>query len=481
MGDWQKPASQHYPWGFETDVEVESFPLGLNEDIIKRLSAVKNEPQWLLEFRLKAYAAWKKMSQPRWALVKHEPIDFQNLRYYAAPKKSQSIKSLDDLDPELKRTFERLGIPLSEQARLMGVAIDLVFDSVSLIQTQKKLLEEKGVIFCSISEAVQNYPDLVRRYLASVVPITDNYYAALNSAVFSDGSFVYIPKGVKCPVDLSTYFRMNTPQTGQFERTLIIADEGSQVNYLEGCTAPMRDEYQMHAAVVELVALDGAFINYSTVQNWYTGDERGQGGVYNFVTKRGLCAGQQSRIHWTQIEVGSAITWKYPSCILKGPESVGEFYSVALTQFHMQADTGTKMIHIGPKTRSRIVSKGISSHQSLNVYRGLVKVLPGASQARNFTQCDSLLVGSQSRAVTLPYVDVRAPDAIVEHEASVNRLSDEQLFYLQSRGLTKEQAIGLIVDGFCREVFQKLPLEFATEAVKLVQLKMEDSIGQWTG
>lgn len=469
---------REYRWGFTTDVETEVFPKGLSEDIIRQLSQKKGEPEWMLEIRLKAYRHWVSLSEPDWPDVSYERPQFQELSYYAAPKKKpDSPKKLEDLDPELLKTFERLGIPLSEQKRISGVAMDLVFDSVSVAQTQAEELEKVGVIFCSISEAIQKYPELIKKYFATVVPYTDNFYAALNTAVFSDGSFVYIPKGVRCPVDLSTYFRINAKETGQFERTLIIADEGSYVNYLEGCTAPQRDEYQLHAAVVELVALDHATINYSTVQNWYTGDKEGRGGVYNFVTKRGKCQGYRSKISWTQVESGSAVTWKYPSCVLLGDESEGEFYSVALTHDYMQADTGTKMIHIGKNTRSRIISKGISTGHSKNIYRGMVKFMPSAVGARNYSQCDSMLVGAHSQAVTIPYIEVKNPKTIIEHEASTSRVSEEQLFYLQSRGLSQEQAISMVVHGFCREVFQHLPMEFSVEAVKLIEMKLENSVG----
>ena len=469
---------QPYRWGFSTDIETEVFPKGLNEQIIRQISQIKGEPEWMLEIRLKAYRHWLTLQEPTWAEVSYEKPQFQELRYYAAPKKKpNSPKTLEELDPELLKTFERLGIPLSEQKRISGVAMDLVFDSVSVAQTQQEELEKLGVIFCSITEAIQKYPEMVKKYFATVVPYSDNYYAALNTAVFSDGSFVYIPKGVRCPIDLSTYFRINAKETGQFERTLIIADEGSFVNYLEGCTAPQRDEYQLHAAVVELVALDQATINYSTVQNWYTGDKEGHGGVYNFVTKRGKCQGYRSKISWTQVESGSAVTWKYPSCVLLGEESEGEFYSVALTHDYMQADTGSKMIHIGKNTKSRIISKGISTGHSTNIYRGLVKFMPSAVGARNYSQCDSMLVGPHSRALTIPYIEVKNPQTIIEHEASTSRVSEEQLFYLQSRGLSQEQAISMVVHGFCREVFQHLPLEFSVEAVKLIEMKLEHSVG----
>ncbi len=463
-----------YEHGFVSAVEEELVPPGLNEEIVRLISRKKNEPDWLLEFRLGALRAWQRKTEPRWALVRYPPIDYQSIRYYAAPKRWTAGEGLD---PEIVNTFERLGIPLDERRQLAGVAVDAVFDSVSVATTHQKLLEEHGIVFCSFSEAVQRVPELVRRHLGSVVPPADNFFAALNSAVFSDGSFCYIPPGVKCPVDLSTYFRINAAGTGQFERTLIIADRGSEVSYLEGCTAPMRDENQLHAAVVELVAYEEATIRYSTVQNWYPGDDEGRGGIYNFVTKRGECRGPRSRISWTQVEVGSAITWKYPSCILRGDDSVGEFYSVAFTNRRMQADTGTKMIHIGRRTRSTIVSKGISAGESVNTYRGLVQVLPGAEQARNHSQCDSLLIGNRCSANTFPVVESENRTAIIEHEATTSRISEDQLFYLQSRGVDPETARSLIVNGFCREVFKQLPLEFAVEAVKLLEIKMEGSIG----
>lgn len=479
MSQSQNPIdNSEYKFGFTTDIETESAPKGLNEDIIRFISAKKNEPEWLLEYRLKAYRHWLKMVEPEWAEVKYPKINFQDSCYYSAPKNNPNAgKKLEDLDPELLKTFERLGIPLTEQKRISGVAIDAVFDSVSIGTTHTETLEKVGVIFCSISEAVQKHPELVKKYFGSVVPYTDNYYAALNAAVFTDGSFCFIPKGVRCPLDLSTYFRINAKNTGQFERTLLIAEEGSYVNYLEGCTAPMRDENQLHAAVVELVALEGAEIRYSTVQNWYTGDKEGRGGVYNFVTKRGKCAGRASKISWTQVESGSAITWKYPSVILQGDDSVGEFYSVALTHDYMQADTGTKMVHIGKNTKSTILSKGISSGHSVNSYRGLVKIRPSAKGARNYSQCDSMLVGDRARANTYPYIESQNSSAIVEHEASTSRLSEDQLFYLQSRGIEKEKAISLLVNGFCKDVFKHLPLEFSVEAVKLIEMKLENSIG----
>lgn len=467
-----------YKYGFTTNVEEDSFAKGLNENIIRKLSAKKGEPEFMLDFRLKSFAKWKTMEEPTWAHVKYEPIDFQNISYYSAPKQKTEGKDrrLEDLDPELLATFERLGIPLSEQKRISGVAVDIVFDSVSLGTTHQAELEKIGVLFCSMSEAIQKYPEIVKKYIGSVVPISDNYYSALNSAVFSDGSFCYVPKGVRCPIDLSTYFRINAKETGQFERTLVIADEGSFVNYLEGCTAPQRDENQLHAAVVELVSLPGAEIRYSTVQNWYTGDKQGRGGVYNFVTKRGKCF-ENAKISWTQVESGSAITWKYPSCILEGDNSVGAFYSVALTHDKMQADTGTKMIHIGKNTKSTIISKGISAGDSVNSYRGLVKIMPSAVGARNFSQCDSMLVGQKSVANTFPYVECKNSSAVVEHEASTSRVSEDQLFYLQSRGIDKEGAVSMLVNGFCKDVFKQLPLEFSVEAVKLIEMKLENSVG----
>jgi Fe-S cluster assembly protein SufB len=468
-----------YKHGFVTDVETETIKRGLNEDVIRMISARKEEPEWLLEYRLESYRHWLTMTEPHWARADYKPIDYQDIHYFSAPKSTAAKKpeSLDELDPELLKTFERLGIPLTEQKRISGVAIDVVFDSVSLGTTHKETLAKVGVIFCSISEAVKTHPELVRKYLGTVVPHTDNFFAALNGAVFTDGSFCYIPKGVRCPLDLSTYFRINASETGQFERTLLIADEGSFVNYLEGCTAPQRDENQLHAAVVELVALNDAEIRYSTVQNWYTGDREGRGGIYNFVTKRGKALGRNSKISWTQVEAGSAITWKYPSCILQGEGSVGAFYSVALTHDKMQADTGTKMIHIGKNTKSTIVSKGISTGHSVNSYRGLVKILPTAEGARNFSQCDSMLVGDQSGANTFPYIEVKNQSAVVEHEASTSRISEDQLFYLRSRGLSQEEAIALLVNGFCKDVFKQLPLEFSVEAVKLIEMKLENSIG----
>ncbi len=467
-----------YKYGFVTEIETDVVPIGLNEEIIGMISAKKNEPEWMLNYRLKAYRHWLTMKEPAWAHLTYAKIDFQKIRFYSAPKTNANAgKKLEELDPELLKTFERLGIPLLEQKRISGVAMDVVFDSVSVGTTQKEALEKVGVIFCSISEAIQKHPELVKKYLGSVVPVADNYYSALNAAVFTDGSFCYIPKGVRCPLDLSTYFRINAKDTGQFERTLLIADEGSYVNYLEGCTAPMRDENQLHAAVVELVAHDNAEIRYSTVQNWYTGDREGRGGVYNFVTKRGKCQGKNSKISWTQVESGSAITWKYPSVILQGDNSVGAFYSVALTHDHMQADTGTKMIHIGKNTKSTIISKGISTGQSSNSYRGLVRILPSAEKARNYSQCDSMIVGERAKANTYPYIENRNRSAVVEHEASTSRLSEDQLFYLKSRGLDQEKAIAMLVNGFCKDVFKHLPLEFSVEAVKLIEMKLENSIG----
>jgi Fe-S cluster assembly protein SufB len=468
-------SSRDYRFGFYTDIESESIPKGLNEDTIRMISKKKNEPDWMTEWRLSAYRHWLTLQEPKWANIVHPPIDYQGISYFNAPK--EKPRSLDEVDSEILETFERLGVPLSEQKRLVGVAVDAVFDSVSIGTTHQKILEDQGIIFCSISEAIQKHPELVKTYLGSVVPVKDNYFAALNSAVFTDGSFCYIPKGVRCPMDLSTYFRINAAQTGQFERTLIIAEEDSYVSYLEGCTAPMRDENQLHAAVVELIALDKAEIKYSTVQNWYAGDKDGRGGIYNFVTKRGLCKGAHSKISWTQVEAGSAITWKYPSTVLMGDDSIGEFYSVALTNHRMQADTGTKMIHIGKNTRSRIVSKGISTDEANNNYRGLVKILPSAENARNFSQCDSMLVGNRCKANTYPYIDVRNNTAITEHEASTSKISEEQIFYLQSRGLDLEHAVSLIINGFCKEVFTKLPMEFAVEAVRLLEMKLENSVG----
>ncbi|WP_420421470.1 Fe-S cluster assembly protein SufB [Simkania sp.] len=469
---------EDYKYGFRTEIESESFPKGLDEDVVRAISKKKNDPQFLLDFRLKAFRKWKEMTPPEWGHLQIEPIDFQDIRYYSEPKKKQELSSLDEVDPEILRTFEKLGIPLDEQKRLANVAVDVVFDSVSLGTTFHETLAEAGVVLCSMTEAVQKYPELIEKYLGSVVPIGDNFYAALNSAVFSDGSFVHVPKGVKCPIELSTYFRINERETGQFERTLIIAEEDSSVSYLEGCTAPAYDSNQLHAAVVELVTLDHAEIKYSTVQNWYAGDRcTGKGGIYNFVTKRGKCIGKRSKIAWTQVEAGAAITWKYPGCILQGDDSVGEFYSVALTNGKMQADTGTKMIHLGKNTRSTIVSKGISADESYNTYRGLVHIGPRAKKARNFTQCDSMLVKNRCSANTFPYIEVHNEDSEVEHEASTSKMSEEQLFYLQSRGLSQEDAVHMIVNGFCKEVINELPLEFAVEAQKLLTLKLEGSVG----
>ncbi|MGR8921026.1 MAG: Fe-S cluster assembly protein SufB [Gammaproteobacteria bacterium] len=467
-----------YDAGFVTDIEQDTAPPGLNEDVIRLISAKKEEPEWMLEWRLKAYARFVQMREPGWAHVDYPPIDFQAISYYSAPKSDKDRpKSLDEVDPKLLETYEKLGIPLEEQKMLAGVAVDAVFDSVSVHTTFRDKLAEAGVIFCSFSEAVREYPELVQKYLGSVVPQSDNFYAALNSAVFSDGSFVYIPKNTRCPMELSTYFRINAMNTGQFERTLVVADEGSYVSYLEGCTAPMRDENQLHAAVVELVALEDAEIKYSTVQNWYPGDENGVGGIYNFVTKRGDCRGARSKISWTQVETGSAITWKYPSCVLKGEDSVGEFYSVALTNNLQQADTGTKMVHLGRNTRSTIVSKGISAGRSQNAYRGLVRIAPGAEGARNYTQCDSLLLGDKCAAHTFPYIECRNPSAQLEHEASTSKISDDQLFYLRSRGISQEDAVNMIVNGFCKEVFKELPMEFAVEAQKLLGISLEGAVG----
>ncbi|MCZ2723116.1 Fe-S cluster assembly protein SufB [Marinomonas sp. 15G1-11] len=472
-----KALEREYEAGFVSDIESETFEPGLNEDIIRRISAMKNEPEWMLEWRLKAFRVWLEMEEPDWAHIKYSKIDFQSISYYSAPKSMKDKpKSLDEVDPELIRTYEKLGIPLIEQQMLAGIAVDAVFDSVSVVTTFREKLEEAGVIFCPISEAVHRFPDLVKKYLGTVVPTKDNYFAALNCAVFTDGSFVYIPKGTRCPMELSTYFRINEQNTGQFERTLIVADEGSHVSYLEGCTAPQRDENQLHAAVVELVAMDNAEIKYSTVQNWYPGDENGKGGIYNFVTKRGICH-ESAKISWTQVETGSAVTWKYPSCILKGDNSVGEFYSVALTRSAQQADTGTKMIHIGKNTKSTIISKGISAGRSNNSYRGLVRMNPGAQGARNFTQCDSLLIGDQCGAHTFPYVESRNPSAIVEHEATTSKVSDEQMFLCRQRGIEPEKAVSMIVNGFCKEVFKELPMEFAVEAGKLLEISLEGSVG----
>ncbi|WP_138381205.1 Fe-S cluster assembly protein SufB [Luteithermobacter gelatinilyticus] len=467
-----------YKYGFITEIESEKAEKGLNEDVIRFISAKKQEPEWLLEWRLKAYEKWRKMELPQWAMVDYPEIDFQDIYYYSAPKSMKDRpKSLDEVDPELRRTYEKLGISLQEQEVLAGVAVDVVFDSVSVATTFREKLKEAGVIFCSISEAAREHPELMRKYLGTVVPQHDNFYAALNSAVFSDGTFVYVPKGVRCPMELSTYFRINEANTGQFERTLIIADEGSYVSYLEGCTAPMRDENQLHAAVVELVALDDAEIKYSTVQNWYPGDKEGKGGIYNFVTKRGACRGRNSKISWTQVETGSAVTWKYPSCILQGDNSVGEFYSVAITNNFQQADTGTKMIHIGKNTSSTIISKGISAGQAQQTYRGLVRVLGAAENARNFTQCDSLLIGDKCGAHTVPYIEAKNPTAQLEHEATTSKISDDQLFYCQQRGLDPEESVALIVNGFCKDVMQHLPMEFAVEAQKLLGISLEGSVG----
>jgi Fe-S cluster assembly protein SufB len=467
-----------YKHGFVTDIEQETVPPGLNEDVIRLISAKKGEPEFLTEWRLKAYRHWLTMHEPSWSHVHYAPIDYQSISYYSAPKSREDApRSLDEVDPKLLETYDKLGIPLHERARLAGVAVDAVFDSVSVATTFKEKLAEAGVIFCSFSEAVRNHPELVREYLGSVVPARDNFFAALNSAVFSDGSFVYVPKGVRCPMELSTYFRINAANTGQFERTLIVADEGSHVSYLEGCTAPMRDENQLHAAVVELVALEGAEIKYSTVQNWYPGDEQGRGGIYNFVTKRGECRGADSKISWTQVETGSAITWKYPSCVLRGENSVGEFYSVALANNYQQADTGTKMIHIGKNTRSTIISKGISAGHGQNAYRGLVRMLPTARNARNYTQCDSLLLGDRCGAHTFPYIESRQPTARVEHEATTSKISEDQLFYCRQRGLSEEDAVNMIVNGFCREVFRELPMEFAVEAQNLMNVSLEGAVG----
>ena len=469
--------NREYKWGFVTDIESESLPPGLNEDVIRLISEKKNEPAFLLEWRLKAYRGWLKMSEPHWPNVRYAPIDYQGIVYYSAPKTLKPLGSLDEVDPKLLETYAKLGISLTEQKILSGVAVDAVFDSVSVGTSYKKQLGDLGIIFCSFSEAVQEHPDLVRKYLGSVVPASDNFFAALNSAVFTDGSFVYVPKGLRCPMDLSTYFRINARNTGQFERTLIIADEGASVSYLEGCTAPKRDENQLHAAVVELVALDGATIKYSTVQNWYAGDEDGKGGIFNFVTKRGKCAGANSKISWTQVETGSAITWKYPSVILQGDGSIGEFYSVAVVNRRQQADTGTKMIHIGKNTKSTIVSKGISAGRGQNSYRGLVKVMPRADGARNYTQCDSMLIGNRCGAHTFPYIDVQNRTAAVEHEASTSKIGEDQMFYLKQRGLNTENAISIIVNGFCKEVFRELPMEFAVEAQKLLGISLEGSVG----
>ncbi|MFL6386944.1 MAG: Fe-S cluster assembly protein SufB [Terriglobales bacterium] len=472
---------QEYKWGFITSIDEDRLPPGLNEDIVRAISLKKGEPEFMMEWRLKAYRYWAQLEQkhaePTWANVKYPPIDYQALSYYSAPKQKKELKSLEEVDPEILDTYAKLGIPLHEQKLLAGVAVDAVFDSVSVATTFKAKLAEAGVIFCSFSEAVKNHPDLVKKYLGSVVPVTDNFFAALNSAVFSDGSFVYVPKGVRCPMELSTYFRINAQNTGQFERTLIIADEGASVSYLEGCTAPIRDENQLHAAVVELIAHDNATIKYSTVQNWYPGDKEGKGGIYNFVTKRGKALGKNSKISWTQVETGSAITWKYPSCILQGDNSVGEFYSVALTNNYQQADTGTKMIHIGKNTKSTVVSKGISAGHGQNTYRGMVKILKGATGARNYTQCDSLLIGDKCGAHTFPYIEVKNASARMEHEASTSKIGEDQIFYLQQRGISKEEAVSMIINGFCKAVFKELPMEFAVEAQKLLSISLEGSVG----
>ncbi len=473
----QNLVNQPYKYGFVTDIESDAIPKGLNEDVVRLISAKKQEPEWMLEFRLRAYRQWLKMTEPTWQHATYPAIDYQDIVYYSAPKVKEKKKSLEEVDPQLLETFEKLGIPLSEQKRLTNVAVDAIFDSVSVATTFKEKLAEQGVIFCSISEALREHPDLVRQYLGSVVPIADNYFAALNSAVFSDGSFVYIPKDTQCPMELSTYFRINNGESGQFERTLIVAEAGSSVSYLEGCTAPMYDTNQLHAAVVELVALDHAEIKYSTVQNWYAGDKDGKGGIYNFVTKRGLCQGVNSKISWTQVETGSAITWKYPSCVLVGDNSIGEFYSVALTNHHQQADTGTKMVHIGKNTRSTIISKGISAGHSKNSYRGLVKFGPKAIGARNYSQCDSMLIGDRAEANTFPYIQVQTNTGKVEHEASTSKIGEDQLFYLQQRGISLEDAVSMMISGFCKDVFNQLPMEFAVEADRLLSLKLEGSVG----
>ncbi|MBA1145835.1 Fe-S cluster assembly protein SufB [Ectothiorhodospiraceae bacterium WFHF3C12] len=474
----EEVTTRDYEAGFVTDIEQDTVPPGLNEDVIRFISAKKNEPEWLLEWRLKAYRNWLNMPHPTWANVNYPPIDFQAISYFSAPKSDDDRpKSLDDIDPKIKETYDKLGIPLYEQEMLAGVAVDAVFDSVSVATSYKEKLAEKGIIFCSMSEAVENHPELVQKYLGTVVPHNDNFFAALNSAVFTDGSFVYIPKGVRCPMELSTYFRINAANTGQFERTLIVAEEGSHVSYLEGCTAPKRDENQLHAAVVELVALDDAEIKYSTVQNWYPGDENGVGGIYNFVTKRGLCQGRNSKISWTQVETGSAITWKYPSCVLRGDNSVGEFYSVAVTRGYQQADTGTKMIHMGKNTRSTIVSKGISAGHGQQSYRGLVRIAPTAENARNYSQCDSMLMSDTCGAHTFPYIDCQNPSAQMEHEATTSKIGEDQIFYCKQRGISEEDAVSLIVNGFCKDVFRTLPMEFAVEAQKLMEITLEDSVG----
>ena len=472
----KKSIAEDYKYGFETDVEQDTFPPGLDDDVVRAISEIKKEPEWLLEWRLKAYHHWLNMKEPTWANVKYSPIDYQSISYYSAPRK-KSAGSLDEVDPEILDTYTKLGIPLDEQKMMEGVAVDAVFDSVSVATTFKETLKKAGVIFCSFSEAVKEHPDLVRKYLGSVVPYTDNFYATLNSAVFSDGSFVFIPKGVRCPMELSTYFRINAANTGQFERTLIVAEEDSHVSYLEGCTAPMRDENQLHAAVVELVALENAEIKYSTVQNWYPGDKDGKGGIYNFVTKRGACRGNKSKISWTQVETGSAITWKYPSCILQGDDSIGEFYSVALTNNYQQADTGTKMIHLGKNTKSTIISKGISAGKGQQTYRGEVKIMKSAENARNYSQCDSILIGGDCGAHTFPYIDVRNSSAQMEHEATTSNIGEDQLFYCNQRGISTEDAVSLIVNGFCKEVFKELPMEFAVEAQKLMEVSLEGAVG----
>jgi len=473
----KQTVQEDYKWGFVSPVESDSFPAGLNEDVVARISALKGEPEWLKDWRLQAYCHWKGMTEPHWANITFPPINYQDIIYFSQPKNAAPLKSMDEIDPEVRRTFDKLGIPLEEQKVLSGVAVDAVFDSVSIATTFKARLKEAGVIFCSFSDAVKEHPELVRKYLGTVVPAGDNFFAALNSAVFSDGSFAFVPKGVKCPMELSTYFRINAQRTGQFERTLLIAEEGAYVSYLEGCTAPQRDENQLHAAVVELVALDDAEIKYSTVQNWYPGDKDGKGGIYNFVTKRGLCAGKRSKISWTQVETGSAITWKYPSCILKGDDSVGEFHSVALTNRHQQADTGTKMIHLGRNTHSTVVSKGISAGHGQNTFRGLIKMLPSAEGARSRSQCDSLLMSATCGAHTFPSMDIQNPSATVEHEASTSKIGEDQLFYCRQRGLSEEDAVHMIVNGFCKEVFRTLPLEFAVEAQKLMEVSLEGAVG----
>ncbi len=477
VNDIEQLANQEYKYGFVTDIESDTLPRGLSEDVVRVISKKKNEPEWMTEWRLKAFRIWQKMESPTWPNVHYPQIDFQDISYYSAPKNAPKYKSIEEVDPEILATFEKLGIPLQERMILAGVAVDAVFDSISVATTFKEKLKEMGVIFLPISEAIQEYPDLVKKYLGSVVPPSDNFYSALNSAVFSDGSFVYIPKGVRCPMELSTYFRINERNTGQFERTLIVADDASYVSYLEGCTAPMRDENQLHAAVVELVAMDNAEIKYSTIQNWYAGDKNGKGGIYNFVTKRGACKGINSKISWTQVETGSAITWKYPSCILQGENSIGEFYSVAVTNNMQQADTGTKMIHIGKNTRSTIVSKGISAGLSNNTYRGLVRVGKNAANARNFSQCDSLLIGDKCGAHTFPYLEIQNKTAIVEHEATTSKIGEDQIFYLNQRGLSNEDAVNMIVNGYCKEVFKELPMEFAVEAQKLLSVSLEGSVG----